>query len=319
MFPPQDRTVLQVLPFFQCFQRFLHSAVMVNSQPISRLAVPIVLTLYFCLRSDAFSWSPAQLGKNTILSRVGSTAVLPCDYLLSPSEQARASSFFVLSWSREQPRGSGQWATLVLDSPPTFLGRQDLNLNDRFHFGIKSSLRVYGVTEEDDTNYRCEYRSSFPTTPTKVRLNVQYKPKETQLKARSTILKFGQKLFLNCSSRANPSPHYQIYRNGNLVQNSGKGEFHVKEVDRSHAGEYKCVPMNQFGEGPEKTLTITVEGSATTAKNRDSFFDDFPMWAFGAIAGGFLIIVVLTVVACRCRNARDEGKSTYVVMYLSRN
>mgnify|MGYP001793045236 CR=1 FL=1 len=73
------------------------------------------------------------------------------------------------------PRGSGQWASLVLDSPPMFLGKQDLNLNDRFHFGIKFSLRVYGVTHEDDTNYRCEYRSSFPTTPNNVRLQVQCK------------------------------------------------------------------------------------------------------------------------------------------------
>ena len=69
---------------------------------------------------------------------------------------------------------------------------------------------------------------------------------------------------MNCSSRANPSPYYQLYRNGNLFQNSSNGLFQVKEMDRSHGGDYKCVPVNMFGEGPVKTLTITVEGLYST-------------------------------------------------------
>lgn len=90
--------------------------------------------------------------------------------------------------------------------------------------------------------------------------NIADEPMETRLKAKETNIKFGQSLYVNCSSRANPSPYYQIYKNGNLVQNTSKGEFYVQKVDSSHEGEYKCVPVNHLGKGSAKTLKITVEG-----------------------------------------------------------
>ena len=85
-------------------------------------------------------------------------------------------------------------------------------------------------------------------------------PRDTQLKATLTSLKVGDNLSLNCSSRANPRPYYQIYKDGNLLQNMTSGEYFVQKVDRSQQGEYKCIPVNELGLGAEKTIKITVEG-----------------------------------------------------------
>ncbi len=55
---------------------------------------------------------------------------------------------------------------------------------------------------------------------------------------------------------------YRFYLNGTSIgQDSNDSQYNINNVTRSrHYGEYKCVPHNDVGDGPEATVTLNVNG-----------------------------------------------------------
>ena len=55
---------------------------------------------------------------------------------------------------------------------------------------------------------------------------------------------------------------YRYYLNGTtLVKDSSDNRYTINNVQRSqHYGEYKCVPSNNVGDGPEATVALQVNG-----------------------------------------------------------
>ena len=54
---------------------------------------------------------------------------------------------------------------------------------------------------------------------------------------------------------------YKFYFNGSLLSNNRNSEFIPNNVNRSqHYGEYKCVPLNDVGDGAKATVRLNIEG-----------------------------------------------------------
>jgi len=70
----------------------------------------------------------------------------------------------------------------------------------------------------------------------------------------------GKPLLITCTARANPSAEYKFYRDGQLVSSSSTGVLTFVSVKNEDQGIYRCVPYNQLGEGPEASITVTIEG-----------------------------------------------------------
>lgn len=52
---------------------------------------------------------------------------------------------------------------------------------------------------------------------------------------------------------------YRFYFNNSLLSNSSNSDHIINNVQRSqHYGEYKCVPYNDAGDGPEAKVTLNV-------------------------------------------------------------
>ena len=86
------------------------------------------------------------------------------------------------------------------------------------------------------------------------------KPTETQLSSSVEPVEEGKPLLITCTARANPSAEYKFYRDGKLVSSSSTGVLTFVSVKKEDQGTYRCVPYNQLGEGPEASITVTIEG-----------------------------------------------------------
>lgn len=86
------------------------------------------------------------------------------------------------------------------------------------------------------------------------------KPTDTLLSSSVEPAQEGKLLVLTCTARANPSAEYKFYRNNNLISSSSTGVLTFVSVKKEDQGTYRCVPSNKLGDGPEATLTVTVEG-----------------------------------------------------------
>ena len=54
---------------------------------------------------------------------------------------------------------------------------------------------------------------------------------------------------------------YKFYFNGHLLSNNSNNEYILNDVNRSqHYGEYKCVPHNDAGDGPEASVKLYING-----------------------------------------------------------
>ncbi len=54
---------------------------------------------------------------------------------------------------------------------------------------------------------------------------------------------------------------YRFYLNDTLGKDSKDSQYTINNVQRSqHYGEYKCVPHNDVGDGPEASVTLHVNG-----------------------------------------------------------
>ena len=123
--------------------------------------------------SEGFQWSYQQQENHVINVVAGSNVSLPCDYVLTPQEEQQADIFYLLTWSREQPYNSDEWAGLAINS--TFNGSKVIYDHPQHIFISDRTLNVMNVAEEDHTRYQCSFRSSFFTSPSIIELNVQCK------------------------------------------------------------------------------------------------------------------------------------------------
>ena len=72
----------------------------------------------------------------------------------------------------------------------------------------------------------------------------------------------GDSVTFTCSVAA-AKPHvsqYSFYLNETTtVKDSNDSQYTINNVQRSqHHGEYKCVPRNDVGDGPEATVTLNI-------------------------------------------------------------
>lgn len=109
------------------------------------------------------------------------------------------------------------------------------------------------------------------------------KPTETQLTVPSSEVKKGEPLDITCTARANPSPEYKFYRAGKLIKWSSKAVLSFLSVKSEDEGTYRCIPVNDLGDGPEASVTVTVDGKSILQCKLiyALFFDEvFELWTF---------------------------------------
>lgn len=123
--------------------------------------------------SDGFQWSYYQQANHEINVVLGSDVSLPCEYLLTPQEQQEANTFHLLTWTREQPFNSDNWAGLAIKS--TLTGGKVIYDDPQHIFITNDTLEVTNVSVEDHTRYQCSFQSSFFASPSTIELNVQCK------------------------------------------------------------------------------------------------------------------------------------------------
>ncbi|KAJ7371575.1 hypothetical protein OS493_024250 [Desmophyllum pertusum] len=157
------------------------------------------------------------------------------------------------------------------------------------------ALNVTNVSIKDHTRYQCAFQSSFFATPSIIELNVQYKPTDTQLSSSSEPVEEGKSLVITCTARANPSAEYKFYRNNKLISSSSTGVLTFVSAKNDDQGTYRCVPHNILGEGPQATITVTVKDE-----------EMFPIWAYGAIGGGVLCVVLIASLIAFCRARKKQ-------------
>lgn len=86
------------------------------------------------------------------------------------------------------------------------------------------------------------------------------RPTETLLSSSVEPVEEGKPLLITCTARANPSAEYKFYHEGKLISSSSTGVLTFASVKNEDQGTYRCVPYNQLGEGPEASVTVTIEG-----------------------------------------------------------
>ncbi|CAH3025497.1 unnamed protein product [Porites evermanni] len=220
----------------------------------------VVCGIFFLIHNfillDGFQWSLRQQESDVIDVAVGSDITLPCEYILTPEEQQEADVFHLITWTREEPVNSKNWTGLAAKSKLT--GSKIIHDDPGRISFTEGSLTLKNINVKDHTFYQCAFYSSFFTTPSTIELNVQYKPTETQLTAPSKEAKEGEPFKITCTARANPTPVYQFYRDGKLIQRTSTGVLSFPSIKTEDGGTYRCVPTNKVGEGPEAIVTFTV-------------------------------------------------------------
>ncbi|KAL9964801.1 hypothetical protein ACROYT_G028489 [Oculina patagonica] len=94
------------------------------------------------------------------------------------------------------------------------------------------------------------------------------KPEGTRLttSAAANTVTQGDSVTFTCHvTAAKPQvSHYRFYLNDTTpVKDSEDSQYTISNVQRSqHYGEYKCVPHNDVGDGPEATVTLNVNDAA---------------------------------------------------------
>lgn len=123
--------------------------------------------------SEGFQWSYHQQASHVFNVVLGSNVSLPCEYVLTPQEQQEANIFHLLTWTREQPFNSDNWAGLAIKS--TLTGSKVIHDDPQHIFMTNGALNVTNVSIKDHTRYQCAFQSSFFATPSIIELNVQCK------------------------------------------------------------------------------------------------------------------------------------------------
>ena len=59
--------------------------------------------------------------------------------------------------------------------------------------------------------------------------------------------------------------YYQIYHNSKLISNSTNETLEIRNLDIFKEGNYRCIPVNNLGEGHAVELNLTVQGVYRTS------------------------------------------------------
>ncbi|XP_068714967.1 neuroglian-like isoform X2 [Montipora foliosa] len=99
-------------------------------------------------------------------------------------------------------------------------------------------------------------------------LNVQFKPKQTNLSVNVDVLKpvpFGASIEFSCTTHSHPhAQEFKFYRDEKLLVSNSTGIYNLR-LERS--GLYSCVPFNSAGEGKRATLRINVNAWQPSFEN----------------------------------------------------
>ena len=72
----------------------------------------------------------------------------------------------------------------------------------------------------------------------------------------------GTSFTLNCSAQANPPAKYRFYRGQESLFNTTAGSnfevYPTSVSERKTLVIYRCIPFNEYGDGPTQTITVTV-------------------------------------------------------------
>jgi hypothetical protein len=122
---------------------------------------------------DCFKWTRNQQSSHVINSGLGSDVTLTCDFLLSTKEESAMQQFHLIYWTREIPTGSQKWQGLATRTNLISNSLPQIIYHDKSRILMQNnSLKILNLVSEDDTQYQCEVKSSFYTTPSLVKLNV---------------------------------------------------------------------------------------------------------------------------------------------------
>ena len=66
-----------------------------------------------------------------------------------------------------------------------------------------------------------------------------------------------------CSAEANPAAEFRLYKKDESLANittvsQNISLFPTSVSERVEEETYKCIPFNSYGDGPTKTITVTV-------------------------------------------------------------
>ena len=91
-----------------------------------------------------------------------------------------------------------------------------------------------------------------------------YHPFNTYLSTNLTnSASLNETFYLMCNAEANPVAEYRLYKGeesiANITARSQNIALYVTSVgNRVNQVVYKCIPFNSLGDGPTKTITVTV-------------------------------------------------------------
>lgn len=211
----------------------------------SKLACSLLILVHKFILLDGFQWSIHQQANHVVDVVVGSDVSLPCDYELTSQEQQEASIFHLLTWTREEPINSGEWAGLAVRS--TLTGSKVIYDNPQRIFIINNTLTVRNVAVKDHTQYQCAFQSSFFTTPSIIQLNVQYPPEITIMPS-SQEVKEGFGVTLVCNASGNPRPKITWTKQGSNTVLSTAETLSLNNLVREDDGSvYICNMQNNLG------------------------------------------------------------------------
>ncbi|XP_032218573.2 cell surface A33 antigen [Nematostella vectensis] len=259
----------------------------------------------YSLSTDGFQWSDAQQSSHVTSTSLGLQASLPCDYMLTSSERVSMRTFHVMAWSKEDPKGSGNWTGVAIKSslqpePQIIYQRGQIQMEN-------NTLIISQVSLDDDSNYKCEISSSFYTTPFVAQLNVLFAPMDAQISTEAVAIPHGESLKMECKARANPAPSYAFFLNDNLLQNTSSGQLVIKTASsRFHGGTYSCVPTNILGRGSAATVTISVLAPRPSEPSSPLSIEYI---AAAAAIGGALLIIIIILITIICHNKKPTEES----------
>lgn len=126
-----------------------------------------------------------------------------------------------------------------------------------------SSLNFSPLTYKDHGEYRCVAENAGGREEKKVKINVQYSPKETNITtdAYQDTVSDGNRISITCEAYGNPKPLYQFFIEDKPITNRKaeiSGVLSVTAITFGQSGIYSCVPENEKGKGPKKEVTIYV-------------------------------------------------------------
>ncbi|XP_022795716.1 hemicentin-2-like [Stylophora pistillata] len=130
--------------------------------------------------------------------------------------------------------------------------------------GKKAAVLILNrINRAEDGQYTCRARNSVKSSNRHITIEVNYKPEGVTLttSAAHNIVTQGDNVTLTCHvTSAKPRVSgYRFYLNNLPVSNSNNREHTINNVLRSqHYGVYKCVPYNDFGDGPEATVPLDI-------------------------------------------------------------